>query len=94
MTLTKTDNILAVARTGLSKKQSSRAVNTLLEIIKHSLEQGEDVVIRGFGKFRVCEGKGFNTRISGHQCFVPPGSKRIVVFRCSPALGSKINGRE
>jgi integration host factor subunit alpha len=92
MTRTKSDNILAVTQTGLTRKQSSRAVNTMLEIIKHTLVQGDDLVIRGFGQFRVYERKGSAVpRKPMPNCMVPPEARRIVIFRCSPTLKGKIN---
>ena len=39
------------------KTRSAQAVESLLEIIKKTLENGEDVLISGFGKFCV-RGKG------------------------------------
>ena len=38
---------------GLSKMKSTEVVGSLLEIIKKTLESGEDVLISGFGKFCV-----------------------------------------
>ena len=38
---------------GLSKKQSLRVVESMLEIIKETLENGGDILITGFGKFCV-----------------------------------------
>ena len=40
---------------GLSKSQSRIAAEGLLEIIKETLENGEDLLISGFGKFLVKE---------------------------------------
>ena len=40
---------------GLSKGQSRRSVETLFEIMKQTLENGEDILISGFGKFCVRE---------------------------------------
>ena len=39
------------------KQKSTSAVEALLEIIKHTLESGEDVLISGFGKFCVKDKK-------------------------------------
>jgi integration host factor subunit alpha len=56
MTLTKSHIISAIAnQTGLTKNHSSEIVETLLELIKSTLETGEDVLISGFGKFCVRE---------------------------------------
>jgi len=40
---------------GLSKNQSQNVVEKLLEIMKQNLENGEDVLVSGFGKFVVKE---------------------------------------
>ena len=49
-TLTKADIIEAIQKeNGYSRKQSSEITEILLEIIKQSLESGEDVMISGFG---------------------------------------------
>jgi len=54
MTLTKLDMVESVAdQNGWPKTKSFEIVETLLEIIKKSLESGEDVLISGFGKFCV-----------------------------------------
>jgi len=54
MTLTKekiTDGVYN--QVGLSKGQSRGVVESLLEIIKQTLERGEDLLVSGFGKFVV-----------------------------------------
>ena len=52
-TLTKADIIEAIQReNGYSRKQSAEVIEILLEIIKQSLESGEDVMISGFGKLQ------------------------------------------
>jgi integration host factor subunit alpha len=54
MTLTKAHIVEAVAeQNGYPKHQSSEMIETLLEIIKRTLESGEDVLVSGFGKFCV-----------------------------------------
>jgi integration host factor subunit alpha len=40
---------------GLPKIQSVQALESIIEIIKNALENGEDVLITGFGKFYVKE---------------------------------------
>jgi nucleoid DNA-binding protein len=53
-TLTKAHIIDSVAeKTGYTRKKSIEIVETVLELIKRSLESGEDVLISGFGKFSV-----------------------------------------
>ncbi len=53
-TFTKAHTIDAVAeRNGFTRKKSIETVKILLELIKQSLESGDDVLITGFGKFCV-----------------------------------------
>ena len=56
MTLTKADIAESIqSQTGFTKNKSFEIVETLLEIVKKSLESDEDVLISGFGKFCVNE---------------------------------------
>jgi integration host factor subunit alpha len=51
MALTKAQIIEKVMhRNGFPKNKSTETVEVLLELIKRSLESGEDVLISGFGK--------------------------------------------
>ena len=53
-TLTKAHIVKAVIeQSGFTQKKSFETVETRLEIIKSTLESGEDVLISGFGKFCV-----------------------------------------
>ena len=92
MTLTKANIVQAVAeQIGFPNNHSSEIVETLLEIIKSALESGEDVLISGFGKFRVKEKKarlGRNPATGGDMMLAP---RKVVTFRCSGQLRDKIN---
>jgi integration host factor subunit alpha len=92
MTLTKAHIVEAVAeRIGYTKHQSSELIETLLEIIKRTLESGEDVLVSGFGKFCVKtkhERRGRNPA-TGEDMMLEP--RRIVTFNCSRKLRDKIN---
>ena len=92
MSLTKVQIIEAIAvQNGFPKKQSSEIVETLLELIKRSLESGEDVLISGFGKFCVkekAERKGRNPA-TGEEMILAP--RKVVTFKCSGKLRDKIN---
>jgi integration host factor subunit alpha len=75
----------------LSREESSATIESLLEIIKHTLESGEDVLISRFGKFIVKEKnkrRGRNPQ-TGNDLFLD--ARRIVTFRCSKNLREKIN---
>ncbi|MDH3955974.1 MAG: HU family DNA-binding protein, partial [Desulfobacteraceae bacterium] len=53
MALTKNDIVTSVHELGFTKKKSVEIIETLLEIMKSTLEKSEDVLISGFGKFCV-----------------------------------------
>ena len=92
MTLTKSDIVEAIAeQIGFTKNHSSEIVETLLELIKRTLESGEDVLLSGFGKFCVKEKearKGRNPS-SGESMMLQP--RKVVTFKCSGKLRNKIN---
>ena len=92
MTLTKANIVDAVAKQiGYPKNQSSEMIENLLEIIKRSLESGEDVLISRFGKFCVKEKhkrRGRNPA-TGEDMMLEP--RRVVTFRCSRQLRERIN---
>ena len=77
---------------GFPKKESVDTVESLLEIIKSTLVSGEDVLVSGFGKFCVKdkkERKGRNSA-TGEDAILP--ARRVVTFKCSRTLRSKVNG--
>ena len=94
MSLTKDDIVEAVAEEiGFPKNQSVELVETLLELIKKTLVSGEDVLVSGFGKFRVKEKKerrGRNPATGGDMMLRP---RRVVTFHCSGKLRKKINSQ-
>jgi len=75
-----------------TKNKSIDCVETLLKIIKRTLESGEDVLVSGFGKFRVNskgERRGRNPATAGDMML---RARRVVTFKCSGKLRKKING--
>ena len=92
MTLTKEDLVNSIKnKLDLQKRKSANLVDSLLEIIKKTLEDGEDIRISGFGKFCVKETnehRGRNPRIGDD---LTSGARRVIIFRCSPVLSEKIN---
>ena len=92
MTLTKADLIDSIYnQVGLSKTKSAQVVDSLLEIIKKTLENGEDILINGFGEFCVKnkkERKGRNPA-TGEDLMLAP--RKVIVFICSGVLRDKVN---
>ncbi|MBF0232951.1 MAG: integration host factor subunit alpha [Desulfamplus sp.] len=68
-------------------------VETLLEIIKRTLESGENVMISKFGKFQVKHKKQRRGRnpATGDAMMLP--ARRVVTFKCSGGLRDKLNGK-
>ena len=95
MTLTKVQIVEAIAeQNGYTKKISTDLVETLLEIIKKTLESGEDVLVSGFGKFCVKvkkERRGRNPSTGGDMILRP---RKVLTFRCSGKLKDKVNDRQ
>jgi len=90
--LTKADVVQVLTeRRFLSPQQSYNVIETLLEIMKSSLESEEDVMISGFGKFCVntkAARKGRNPATE-QEMTLPP--RRVVTFKCSGKLRDRIN---
>jgi integration host factor subunit alpha len=93
MTLTKAQIVESIQnQTGFPKNRSLEIVETLLEIIKSTLASGEDVLVSGFGKFRVNlkkERKGRNPA-TGEAMML--ASRKVVTFKCSGKLRKRVNG--
>jgi integration host factor subunit alpha len=93
MTLTKAQMVESVQnQIGLSRNRSSEIVETLLEIIKSTLESGEDVLVSGFGKFSVNEKKARRGRNPSTGEDMMLEARKVVTFKCSGKLRDKING--
>ena len=93
MALTKKDIVDQVQeQLGFPKNQSVDIAESLLELIKSSLEAGDDVLVSGFGKFCVkdkAERKGRNPA-TGEDAILP--ARRVVTFKWSGKLRDKVNG--
>src|SRR5271157_1778844 len=94
MTLTKAQIVEELFAKGIfTKIQSAQIIDTLFELIKQSLENGEDVLISGFGKFSVKEKRQRNSRNpqTGEPMTLPP--RKVVTFKCSDVLRTAMKGR-
>ena len=81
MPLTKFDLIDAIAKqNGFTRIKSLETVETILELIKSTLESGEDVMISGFGKFCVKEKRERRGRNPATGEDMMLASRRVVTF--------------
>ena len=92
MTLTKANIVDAIHdELGFPKNRSAELIEILLEQIKNTLDNGQDVLISGFGKFCVKEKKARRGRNPATGADMMLEQRRVVTFRCSHLLREKIN---
>lgn len=92
MTLTKAQIIDDITeQLAFSRKQSADIVELVLEIMKRNLEEGEDLLISGFGKFCVKEKKPRRGRNPATGDDLMLNQRRVVTFKCSHVLREKVN---
>jgi len=92
MALTKNDIVTSVHELGFTKKKSVEIIETLLEIMKNTLEKNEDLLISGFGKFCVKQKKQRRGRNPATGADLILKERKVVTFKCSGKLRDKING--
>ena len=92
MALTKNDIVAKVNDLGFTKKKSIETVESLLEIIKSTLEAGDDVLVSGFGKFCVKDKQKRRGRNPATGSDLILRERKVVTFKCSGKLRGKING--
>jgi len=93
VTITKADLINQVhsSSSKFSKAQAREAVESTLNILKVSLENGDDVLLSGFGKFNVkakSARKGRNPK-TGEKLLL--GARTVVTFKPSRIFREKVN---
>jgi integration host factor subunit alpha len=94
MTVTKAKLKSSVSKTSNLPEQTSKAVvESFFEIIKRTLESGEDVLISGFGKFCLKEKKERKGRNPETGDDMILDARRIVTFKCSNIMRDMINGK-
>ncbi len=93
MGTTKSDLAEAVYRVhgGLSRQESRRIVDVILDRIRHALAHGDSVLISGFGTFRVQRRRPRIGRNPRTGCAVPIAASRRPVFRPSRLILQGMN---
>jgi len=92
MALTKSDLVARVHDLGFTKKKSVEIIETLLEIIKSTLEKSDDLLVSGFGKFCVKQKSKRRGRNPATGADLTLKERKVVTFKCSGKLREKING--
>ena len=95
MSLTK-DKLADRIKTQLSlnRKESLVLVESLLNLMKDTLTQGEDLLISGFGKFSVKPKKGNGGRNPQTNDDRATGPRKTLVFKSSGVLRKRLNQNE
>ena len=92
MTLTKADIVQKIADgCGFSKGESTEIVEKILDIIKTSFIQGEDVMISGFGKWSVKEKKSRRGRNPQTGATLILDARNVITWKYSPVLKKSVN---
>jgi integration host factor subunit alpha len=75
----------------LSRTTTYELMEDYLEIIKETIEGGDDIMISGFGKFCVNEKKARKGRNPATDKAMTLPARRVVTFKCSGKLRNLIN---
>jgi integration host factor subunit alpha len=93
--MTKADIVERIyEKVGFSKKESAELVETVFDLIKSTLEEGDKIKIAGFGNFVVKEKadrRGRNPQTGEEITIV---ARKILTFKPSQVLKSAINSQE
>lgn len=90
--MTKADIVERISgKVGLSKKECAELVEQVFDILKSTLEQGEEIKLSGFGKFEVrdkADRKGRNPQ-TGEKITIE--ARKVLTFKPSGILRQAVN---
>ena len=90
--MTKADLIESVyLKIGFSKKESAEIVETVFDLMKDSLEQGDKIKIAGFGNFVVRQKEDRRGRNPQTGEEITIAARKILTFKPSQILKNAIN---
>ena len=90
--MTKADMVeLVYERIGVSKREAASVVESIFDIIKESLERGENVKISGFGSFNLREKKPRRGRNPQTGEEITISARRVLSFKSSNVLRDQLN---
>jgi integration host factor subunit alpha len=76
---------------GFMRGEAAEIVEKILDIIKNSLRQGEDVMISGFGKWTVKEKNSRRGRNPQTGAKLILDARKVVTWKYSPILKQSVN---
>ena len=90
--MTKADLVEKICMmTAFSKKESSEIVERVFEVVKTTLEAGENIKIAGFGNFEVKEKAARSGRNPQTGEIIEITPRRVLTFKASQVLKKSIN---
>ena len=93
MAMTKLDIVENVTdKLGLSKRDSSKIVESVFEIMKEQLSKGDTVKISGFGNFVVKSKRARRGRNPQTGSEMEISARTVLTFKCSNILKKTLNG--
>ena len=90
--MTKADIIEDIyEKVGISKKETSKVIETIFDSIKETLESGENVKISGFGNFTVRQKKKRRGRNPQTGEEIEISARKVITFKPSNVMKELIN---
>ena len=90
--MTKADIIDAICEEiGFSKRESAKIVENMLDIIKERLENGENVMLSGFGSFNIQHKRARVGRNPQTGEDITISARRVLSFKPSNVLREQLN---
>ena len=78
-------------KVGISKKETAKVVQSIFDIIKETLEDGENVKVSGFGNFMVRQKKTRRGRNPQTGEEIEITARKVITFKTSNILKELIN---
>jgi integration host factor subunit alpha len=92
MTVTKADIVDHVfEKVGFSKKEATEIVESIFDIVKRHLENGQKVKVSGFGTFVVHDKQPRRGRNPQTGDSIVIRGRRVLGFKASPVLKKSLN---
>ncbi len=90
--MTKADMVeLVYEQIGVSKREAARIVEMIFDVIKETLERGENVKISGFGSFNIQHKKPRRGRNPQTGEEITISARRVLSFKVSNVLREQLN---
>ena len=84
--MNKAELIAEVAKVTCSKKEAAQAVDATIAAIQKALKKGNDVVLTGFGTFRISKRKARKGRNPQTGATIKIAAKKVPVFKAGKSL--------